>query len=170
MMRITDTFRIKDRGLVACVESDGPCPLPGSKLRRLSDGATWEVKGVERFGTFLGTTGHAGERISILLDEGPEPLPGDEIERVEEQPVYGQNLHSEPLRVAHASLIKLSVESDFKVQCPACEQGVLLVYRDQETMRLVREDRCISCAQRFVYTDESIGSEALPQGTCPDES
>ncbi len=71
-------------------------------------------------------------------------------------------MHAEPIRVAHASLERWSEESDFKVHCPSCNTGLLLVYRDQKTLRVLREDRCISCAQRFVYTDTEIGGEALP--------
>lgn len=85
------------------------------------------------------------------------------VERSELGPEYGRNQHAEPIQVAHSSLIKLSDESDFKVQCPSCAFGVLLVYRNQETLALRRDDRCICCAQRFEYTDAEIGGEALPQ-------
>jgi hypothetical protein len=37
-----------------------------------------------------------------------------------------------------------------------------MVGRDQKTLQLQREDRCVWCAQLFIYTDESIGDEALP--------
>lgn len=73
----------------------------------------------------------------------------------------GANLEKAPLRVAHASLTKVSEKSDFKVECPACRRGMLLVRRDPETLGLVRNDNCIFCAQRYVYTDESIGGEPL---------
>lgn len=74
-----------------------------------------------------------------------------------------RNANEEPIRVEHASLEKFSEESDFKAHCPSCETGLLLVQRDQETMRIRREDRCISCAQRFVYADTEIGGERLPK-------
>lgn len=81
-MTVRDTFRIKGRGVVACVETDGPCPLNGSQLRRVSDGQTWTVCGVERFGAKLGAVGEAGERVGILVSAGVEPAAGDEIERI----------------------------------------------------------------------------------------
>lgn len=82
MMRVLDTVRLKRLGLLACVESDGPCPLNGSQLRRVADGQVWIVKGVERFGIHLDTPGRAGEKIGILLSDGSEPAIGDELERV----------------------------------------------------------------------------------------
>ncbi len=72
------------------------------------------------------------------------------------------NLNADPIRVAHASLERWSEESDFKAHCPTCKDGLLLVHRDKATLRIQREDRCISCAQRFIYTDNEIGGEALP--------
>jgi hypothetical protein len=72
-------------------------------------------------------------------------------------------IDAEPLRVAHASLKPWSEDSAFKAHCPSCNTGLLMVARDQRTLRISREDRCISCAQRFVYTDNEIGGEALPK-------
>ncbi len=83
-MRVTDTFTLKGRGLVACVESDGPCPLRGSRLFRPTDGQLWTVEGVERFAIHLGTHGRQGEKIGILLSGSPPPNVGDEVERVPE--------------------------------------------------------------------------------------
>jgi len=71
-------------------------------------------------------------------------------------------MYREPVRVAHASLHKWSDESAFKAHCPCCTTGLLLVARDPRTLRLRREDRCISCAQSFVYTDSEIAGEKLP--------
>ena len=68
----------------------------------------------------------------------------------------------EPLcRVRHADLRRLSDESVFKVYCPACTEGVLLVKRDPETLDLISEDRCLFCGQWFVYEDETIGGEPV---------
>jgi hypothetical protein len=81
-MRVLDTFTIKGRaGVVACVESDGPCPLPGSQLRRVADGQQWTVCSVERFNIYLGTPGKPGEKIGILLSGDPPPEAGDELDR-----------------------------------------------------------------------------------------
>lgn len=74
----------------------------------------------------------------------------------------------EPIRVSHASLKKLSDESPFKVRCPECPKGILLVSRNQQTLALAREDHCILCGQRFVYTDKDIAGMALePERTRP---
>lgn len=113
---------------------------------------------VERFGTRLGTVGEAGEPITLLL-VGPEFREGDELVRVER--VWGENLHKDPIPIAHASLAKLSEESDYKVECPACAGGMLFVARDQMTLALSRDDRCVSCGQRFTYTDAEIGGEIV---------
>jgi uncharacterized protein (DUF983 family) len=72
------------------------------------------------------------------------------------------NIDREPIRVSHASLSKWSSESAYKARCPACPDGLLLVRRDQKTMWLTRDDRCVSCGQRFTYTDETIAGEPLP--------
>jgi hypothetical protein len=82
MMTVIDTFVIKGRGPVACTRSDGPCPLNGSKVRRVSDGQEWTVVGVERFGARLGTVGKEGEEISLLLRGEATFVVGDELERV----------------------------------------------------------------------------------------
>jgi hypothetical protein len=74
---------------------------------------------------------------------------------------YAQNLERPAIPIAHATLTRVSEESDFRSRCPTCVGGVLLVRRDPETMRLAREDRCICCGQLFVYTDRAIAGEAL---------
>lgn len=75
-----------------------------------------------------------------------------------------RNMGAPPIPVDHGSLAKFSDESEFKVYCPVCKDGLLLVARDQNTLRLVREDRCITCGQHFMYLDDVIGGEALPHG------
>lgn len=71
------------------------------------------------------------------------------------------NFKKPPVRTAHASLEKVSDESPFKVRCPACPKGMLLVARNQKTFGLAREDCCVSCGQRVVYTDTDIAGMAL---------
>lgn len=71
------------------------------------------------------------------------------------------NFEREPLRLKHASLERVSDESPFRVKCPACPKGVLLVSRNQKTLGLAREDCCVSCGQRVVYTDDDIAGMAL---------
>lgn len=74
-----------------------------------------------------------------------------------------KNLHAEPVRVKHADLERWDPESAYKSKCPACEAGLLLVYRDRTTFRLARTDRCISCAQTVIYTDAEISGEAFSE-------
>ena len=41
----------------------------------------------------------------------------------------------------------------YKRECPFCENGLLLVGRDRETMELEEHDGCIGCGQRVRYLD-----------------
>lgn len=77
-----------------------------------------------------------------------------------EPKVYGQNIHAPLIDVRHSELKRWS-ESCFKSCCPACKEGVLLVYRNPETFKLVRMDRCIVCGQTVRYLDDKIGLEAF---------
>jgi hypothetical protein len=74
---------------------------------------------------------------------------------------YGQNQHAPALDIHHAALKRWSDESEFKVMCPACGDGLLLVQRDQETLQITGHDRCIRCAQLVRYRDQSIGGEPV---------
>lgn len=74
---------------------------------------------------------------------------------------YGQNRHAPALDIHHAALKRWSDESEFKVMCPACGDGLLLVQRDQETLRIKDADRCIRCAQLVRYLDATIGGEPV---------
>lgn len=65
-----------------------------------------------------------------------------------------------PITVKHSGLKRFG-DGGYKSVCPVCRQGVLLIYRDPETMRLMRKDRCSHCAQVVVYSDEVINGEAL---------
>lgn len=60
------------------------------------------------------------------------------------------------LRVSHARLQRVSSESAFRSRCPACEKGILLVCRDQETFAIINTDCCVLCGQRVIYTDRFI--------------
>jgi len=65
-----------------------------------------------------------------------------------------------PRRVLHSALPKISDESDFRVRCPACKDGILLVQR-LSCGWLPWTDRCVSCGQMVVYEDERIGHERI---------
>lgn len=71
------------------------------------------------------------------------------------------NFGKDPIRVAHASLERANDESVFRSKCPACEKGVLFVARSQKTFNLLREDACVGCGQRFIYTDQQIAGTTL---------
>lgn len=73
-----------------------------------------------------------------------------------------KNLNAEPIKVKHSELTRFDPESAYKSECPVCETGLLLIYRDSITLKLVRTDRCISCAQTVIYTDAEINGEPFP--------
>lgn len=58
-----------------------------------------------------------------------------------------------PLHVKHAELLRTSYDSIYKTVCPACDDGLLLVARDQKTFELLADDRCVLCGQRVIYDD-----------------
>lgn len=64
-----------------------------------------------------------------------------------------ENYKKEPIRVKHSDLKDFSEDSYYKKCCPSCKNGVLLVKRDQETLKLLEEDFCVSCGRRVIYTD-----------------
>ncbi len=62
------------------------------------------------------------------------------------------NFHKEPISIRHSDLER-SDASRYRSECPACEDGLLLVKRDERTGDLLKHDRCMSCAQLFIYSD-----------------
>jgi hypothetical protein len=62
------------------------------------------------------------------------------------------NARRQRLRVVHGNLRRYG-DSAFKSYCPACEDGILLMERDPGTGELLSMDRCLGCAQGFVYVD-----------------
>ena len=63
------------------------------------------------------------------------------------------NFSNESIHVKHSDLTRFNHDSMYKSECPVCENGILLFYRDQETLELLPEDRCVSCGQRVIYDD-----------------
>jgi len=78
-MIVTDTIRLKDLGVIFCTVLDCPCPPIGSRLIRPADGQTWSVKGIERH-MHAGPV-RIGEKVGILVSDGPDPQVGDVIGR-----------------------------------------------------------------------------------------
>ncbi len=73
-----------------------------------------------------------------------------------------RNYHRPVMKVKHADLKRYS-ESDFKTICPMCEEGLLLVHRDQTTLELLRHDHCTGCAQQVYYIDSNINGEKFKE-------
>ena len=118
-------------------------------------------------GTIIGYSNAHGLCFKVRHDDGVEAhYDEDELTVLaDSSPLVTRFPHidADPMRVAHASLQRISSDSEFKAYCPRCKDGLLLVARDRTTFRLIREDRCLSCAQRVVYTDTQIGGELLPK-------
>jgi hypothetical protein len=66
---------------------------------------------------------------------------------------YGYNASNSVLKIRHSSLLRMSEDSDYRVKCPVCETGALLVHRDQKTLMLAESDHCIVCGQHVKYLD-----------------
>ena len=66
-----------------------------------------------------------------------------------------------PQKIKHSELKRWS-ESDYKSECPDCDQGILLVCRNADHS-LSRIDSCISCGRVFQYTDDEINGEKFGQ-------
>ena len=80
------------------------------------------------------------EVIKIMCEERAEDL-------------SGSNLYNDPVIVKHAELERENDVSIFRSICPVCKKGMLLVRRNQKTLRLEAEDNCILCGQHFYYSD-----------------
>lgn len=65
----------------------------------------------------------------------------------------GGNIDKEPIKVRHSELTRFSETSVYKSKCLVCKGGLLLVYRNPKTMKLMERDRCVYCAQEFIYED-----------------
>ncbi len=62
--------------------------------------------------------------------------------------------HDVPIiEVNHADLERIHEDTMFKSHCPKCKRGTLLVCRNPVSMKLQARDRCVLCAQKFLYMD-----------------
>jgi len=57
-----------------------------------------------------------------------------------------------PIITKYSDLIPVGRDT-YKVECPMCDEGVLLLRRDPVTWHLLPDDNCISCGQSFHYVD-----------------
>jgi len=69
------------------------------------------------------------------------------------KPVEAINIDKEPIEVKHSELERADDNSSFRSDCPVCKDGVLLVQRDQSNFKLLAEDHCVLCGQKFIYSD-----------------
>ncbi len=63
------------------------------------------------------------------------------------------NTEKEAIDVYWSQLKSADKYSVYKRECPFCENGMLLLGRNRETMQLDEYDRCIGCRQRIRYLD-----------------
>lgn len=85
----------------------------------------------------------SNEGTPTLLEEARARMGGE----------YLKNAKAKTLEVRHSELKPWSDDSAYKGECPACEEGILLVRRDGDTLELLEYDRCIVCAQSVRYLD-----------------
>ena len=80
-----------------------------------------------------------------------------------------RNMNAPVIEVNFLDLQKANENSLFKSKCPVCEDGLLLIYRDQKTGELQEYDRCIACGQSVKYLDIKKLRQFEKGGTYLDE-
>lgn len=79
-MKVEDIFRIKGRGNVLAATVDVEVKHKGATVCRLRDGASWKIRGVERFAKFLAReTLFVGESVALLVPDDCDIAQGDAI-------------------------------------------------------------------------------------------
>ena len=71
------------------------------------------------------------------------------------------NTHKPVINIRHKELKRIG-SSIYRSICPLCKVGCLpiLIYRDSDSFKLLRDDVCILCGQHFYYTDlEYLGEK-----------
>lgn len=82
-MKILDKVHIRSRGDVFCVTVDVEVTHAGARVRRLRDGASWPVRGFERYcSRHLLPTLKIGEGVGMLVPDGCDLVVGDDVEIV----------------------------------------------------------------------------------------
>ena len=66
---------------------------------------------------------------------------------------FPANWATPTIKVKHSDLPLYSEDSYFKRECQWCDDGIFLVKRDINTMKILAEDSCVGCAQQVIYTD-----------------
>ena len=78
-MKILDTYLLQGRGQLVFVELDGSEPKIDSRMKRVSDGTTWPVRGIEWWA--IPRRPGKGDRCGLLLPLTPPIKAGEEIVR-----------------------------------------------------------------------------------------
>lgn len=73
------------------------------------------------------------------------------FESINEEIISGINISEPIIDINHKDLERHG-NSPYKSVCPKCEQGILLIYRN-ENFILQEYDRCVLCGQQFRYKD-----------------
>lgn len=63
------------------------------------------------------------------------------------------NINASVINIAHKDMERYCEESIFRIICPVCKVGLLLVGRNQKTFELLEYDNCVLCGQKVRYTD-----------------
>jgi hypothetical protein len=71
-----------------------------------------------------------------------------------------KNLDLPPIEVRHQDLERTG-DSIFRSKCPECDDGVLLMKRKSPNFTLDKNDTCIACGRRFIYTDIAENSMTI---------
>lgn len=69
------------------------------------------------------------------------------------------NLNKPTIKIEHSKLERYDEDSAYKSKCPACNNGILLIHRDDKSFSIQRNDMCTNCGQKFYYTDQEINGE-----------
>lgn len=66
---------------------------------------------------------------------------------------FMKNFKLPPVEVKHSELKLWSENSCYRRLCPCCQKGMLGMSRDWKTFALRKDDFCVECGQRVIYTD-----------------
>jgi predicted RNA-binding Zn-ribbon protein involved in translation (DUF1610 family) len=70
-----------------------------------------------------------------------------------------ENVYKPIRQVQHSNLERASEDSPYRSWCPECGKGILMVGRDNDTLKLQKIDHCTHCGQLFFYEDPDIAGE-----------
>lgn len=62
------------------------------------------------------------------------------------------NIMRPPITVHYLNLVRAG-DGVLRSHCPFCAEGTLPMARHRDTLKLLDQDRCVSCGQAVVYAD-----------------